>query len=1069
MKITGKGFASLILMVLPCFPASPQALGTPPEEGRGTYKNRVFFNLERYWDSITVCNNPHKGWCVHYYDNTIRNYGNRLAPDDSLHDFPGLNDIYLRLAWSYLEPEEGKFNWEVVDSIISRWTNWGHTISFRITCKETEMVYATPEWVRKAGARGQFIEHPDLDIKAWAPDYGDPVFLAKLERFHKAFSTRYESKPWIEYIDIGSIGEWGEGHTAFSGWTDVPVDVVKAHIDLYKRCYKKSVLIISDDFIGQRDTDDGSDYEIYRYCIEQGLGFRDDSGNVTWYRFLGFGPSCIRTPEIYSKVYRSVPVVLESDHYAAALKDGMWQNGSGFEKAIRETHATVIGFHYYPREWLKENYQTACKLANLCGYWYFPKFAMMPDTLRLGSDRNYVRITWENHGVAPAYHKFKLFLRLVHIASGRTYTQQLTESDNRNWMPDEIIAEQYELQPEKDLPGGSYALLISMTDECGFHIRRIQLALKRERETEPGWYKLGEITVKPDPDALQEVYAPVVTGRPPVNAFNGLVRLPDGEIRHYGFEGPWSDPSAYIYFSSRDNGFTWYRKEIEDPDLFADENRPPAVCSPYSVNYLRITGTHDGTFVMRSRRGMDGPYQKILVDTGTYEMIRQPVFLDAVQRIVVTCQRNFLSDGREVMQTCVLYSDDDGRHWIMSPVPIGPYVAPQWPHEKPRWQNYAIESTITELHDGRIWMLLRTSTDRLYESWSADHGATWSVPAPSRFYSTITMPTFFRMRDGRLLLFFCSTTPLPEVDRSADTTLPEVQKNGHWEDVFTNRDVIHAAISEDDGQTWTGFRELYMNPLRNERDFATRGGKEVSLDKSVHQSQAIELPGGKMLVALGQHPLVRAMVIFDPGWLKEPGRYDDFSGSLRNWSTFKYIDGIRGHCAYNRDPGASLVDHPLRNGNKVLCIRHVRMPGLVNDVDGAEWNFPAAQKGAFTTRIFPKPGGRGGRISLTDRWFNPTDTMVYRYAMYTLEFGGSGNSGPGSLLVPGTWYELIFEWDNLQSGTCKLFINGKTFPEGLPLNFPSVNGINYVHFQADACHEDPDGFLVESVKELVKK
>jgi len=120
MKITGKGIPMLILLVLPCFPAHPQALGTPPEEGRGTYKNRVFFNLERYWDSIAVCDNPHKGWCIHYYDNTIRNYGNRLAPDDSLHDFPGLNDIYLRLAWSYLEPEEGKFNWEVVDSIINR-------------------------------------------------------------------------------------------------------------------------------------------------------------------------------------------------------------------------------------------------------------------------------------------------------------------------------------------------------------------------------------------------------------------------------------------------------------------------------------------------------------------------------------------------------------------------------------------------------------------------------------------------------------------------------------------------------------------------------------------------------------------------------------------------------------------------------------------------------------------------------------------------------------------------------------------------------------------------------------
>ena len=473
-----------------------QALGTNPEEGRGTYKNRVFFNLERYWDSTKVCDNPHKGWCIHYYDNGITNYGNRMAPDDSLPDFPGLNDIYLRLAWSYLEPKEGVYNWPLIDSIINRWIGWGHTISFRITCKETEIVYATPEWVRKAGAKGKFIDHPDLSIKAWAPDYGDPIFLAKLENFHKAFAARYDGKPWVEYIDIGSIGEWGEGHTAYSGWKDVPAEVVRKHIDMYRRCYKKSILILSDDFIGQRDTDDGSDYEIYHYALNKGLGFRDDSGNVKWYQKLGFGPSCIRTPELYSKVYKKIPVILESDHYGDALQNGMWGDGSGFEKALRETHATIIGFHYYPREWLSDNYQYAGRLANLCGYWYFPKFAMMPDTFRTQSHDNYIRLTWENHGVAPAYHRYKVFIKLVNTNTGKSFVQQLKESDNRTWLPGEIVAEQCVINLDKRLSEDKYDLLINMRDECGFHNRDIQLALKKERETEPGWYKLGEVMVK---------------------------------------------------------------------------------------------------------------------------------------------------------------------------------------------------------------------------------------------------------------------------------------------------------------------------------------------------------------------------------------------------------------------------------------------------------------------------------------------------------------------------------------------------------------------------------------------
>ena len=494
MKKTVTYLADAFVLILFIQYGHSQALDSDTEEGRGTFKNRVFFNLERYWDSSRVCNNPHKGWYIHYYDNGIGAYGNRLDPSDSLSDFPGLNDIYLRLAWAYLEPEEGNYNWEVIDSIIDRWVARGHTISFRITCKETnDLVYATPEWVEKSGARGRMVGNG----KAWAPDYGDPVFLEKLENFHRAFASRYDGKPWVEYIDIGSIGEWGEGHTAFSGWDDIPVEVVMKHIDLYKRCYKYSVLIISDDFIGQRDKDDGSDYKIYKYCLANGLGFRDDSANVYWYKVLGFGPSCIRSPELYSKIYRNLPVVLESDHYRSALHYNMWENGLPFEKALQETHATFIGFHYYPREWLTDNLQLACRLANKSGYWYFPKFAIMPDTFRTLSGRNYIRLTWENHGVAPAYHRYRLFLKLVNQDSGETFIQELIESDNRTWQPHEIIAEHCAIHLDENLAAGKYNLLIGMQDDCAFHRdRMIELAIKKERETQPGWYKLGEVMVR---------------------------------------------------------------------------------------------------------------------------------------------------------------------------------------------------------------------------------------------------------------------------------------------------------------------------------------------------------------------------------------------------------------------------------------------------------------------------------------------------------------------------------------------------------------------------------------------
>jgi hypothetical protein len=49
-----------------------------------------------------------------------------------------------KLDWSYPEPDEGKFNRELADSIINRWSRWGNTISFRITCNETDLIFFHP-------------------------------------------------------------------------------------------------------------------------------------------------------------------------------------------------------------------------------------------------------------------------------------------------------------------------------------------------------------------------------------------------------------------------------------------------------------------------------------------------------------------------------------------------------------------------------------------------------------------------------------------------------------------------------------------------------------------------------------------------------------------------------------------------------------------------------------------------------------------------------------------------------------------------------------------------------------
>jgi hypothetical protein len=374
---------------------------------------RRYISLDHLYDMEKLCANPHKGWYLHYYDNGIDKYGDRLEKDDFLLDFPGFNHIYLRLAWSYLEPQEGLFCWEVLDSVIDPWVAAGRGVSFRISCVETNasQCFATPRWVMDAGAQGTYIDMPD-GHQLWEPVYDDPIFLEKLEKFHQVFAERYGNKPWLEYVDIGSYGEWGEGHTEWTSKWERPFDVIQKHIDLHLRCYPDTFVVLNDDFVTGRPIDDPACELITEYSLAKKLAIRDDS--ISYVGYMKFGESTLRSPALFELLYQNGPVDLELEHYDKTKENDTWNDGAHLEAAMREGHGTFLGFHGYAREWLNENPDTAHRLANQCGYWYFLKGLEVAPIVISGATFP-LTLLWENKGVAPSYYRFHFTMRLTHI------------------------------------------------------------------------------------------------------------------------------------------------------------------------------------------------------------------------------------------------------------------------------------------------------------------------------------------------------------------------------------------------------------------------------------------------------------------------------------------------------------------------------------------------------------------------------------------------------------------------------------------------------------------------------
>ncbi len=443
----------------------------------------VIFN-----ETTEVLENPGKGLVMHYYDNTLERYGARLANDD-LSDIAGLTVVYLRLAWCYLEPAEGQFNWEVIDAPIRRWTALGKRIAFRISCCESggaEQRFATPKWVMQAGAKGSFF---GPGLQQWEPDYADPIFLSKLDNFLAAFAERYDGQPYVEFIDIGSYGIWGEWHTSSSSKKVWPREVLKRHVDLHRKHFHSSQLIILY----------GAGREVCRYARDTAAaGLRTDSVGVHSYytEFGGYWTEKIY-PQLdaghFGEFWPHYPVVVEPAHYAHALRFNTWQNGSTLERSLQDLHPSWVTIHHWPREWYNENRELSDRLANKVGYWFFLKTASLPKQLIRG-EKFLTQMVWENRGVAPLYRRCYLALSLCRVEDGREEYRALHPSlDFRTLPPGQVQVLQPQWCIPADITPGTYLLRLGLVWDLQATAAAIRLGI--QGRDEEGFYPVAEVSV----------------------------------------------------------------------------------------------------------------------------------------------------------------------------------------------------------------------------------------------------------------------------------------------------------------------------------------------------------------------------------------------------------------------------------------------------------------------------------------------------------------------------------------------------------------------------------------------
>ena len=338
--------------------------------------------------------------------------------------------------------------------------------------------------------------------------------------------------------------------------------------------------------------------------------------------------------------------------------------------------------------------------------------------------------------------------------------------------------------------------------------------------------------------------------------------------------------------------------------------------------------------------------------------------------------------------TFVYFSDDRGVTWRQSPDELSIEL------KTSNVTRYgAIEPVVLELLDGRVWMLVRDRGGRLWQSFSAN-GERWPALQQSPFISSDSPAALLRLRDGKIILL---------TNACQNWTDPRSYAMG-------GREVLHAAISADDGKTWRGFREIL-----HETNVISGG------DRGTAYASATENTAGKVVVVSGQGDGKRAIVAFDPRWLEETEVRDNLDGGPISWTQY----GDEGLRAQVIEGDARAVAIPLKSSGP--C--------------GALWNYPVADTGEIRLRVQIPAAASAVRLCLTDHFNRIDDRNAAVHAVF------APSTAALAAFADARWHDVALSWtDATLNGELALTIDGKLAGK-FRAQRPAQFGVNYLRVE----------------------
>ncbi|MBE9510338.1 MAG: DUF4832 domain-containing protein [Bacteroidetes bacterium] len=395
-------------------------------------------------------------------------------------EHPMTSIVYFRLYWRFLEPEQGRYNWDHIDKALKTAHNRKQQLLFRVAPYGTKLPATdVPDWYRKM-VGDTFLNQSVT--KHWQVDHEDPRYIEHFGNLIREMGKRYDGHPDLNAIDLSIIGAWGEGE-----YTELLSDkTMKALVDAYLESFTKTPLIMQLTDLRTNSYGLSKANVGWRVDCLGDLGFWAKEQNGFTHMYDVYPQDIINCG--MKDAWKKGPVSLEACGTIKGWKEKQDYTIEDVRFIINESLKWHISSYNnkssgIPEEWWPEINQWIKKM----GYRFVLRKFTYPETCKPGK-RLFFTTWWDNKGVAPCYKEYSLAIRLKNTNRTQILT---TNADIKTWLPGDNLYDDAIFIPW-NMPPGIYDLQIGIIDPLTSK-PKIKLAI--EGETEDGWYDLGKIKI----------------------------------------------------------------------------------------------------------------------------------------------------------------------------------------------------------------------------------------------------------------------------------------------------------------------------------------------------------------------------------------------------------------------------------------------------------------------------------------------------------------------------------------------------------------------------------------------